>query len=184
MQLCIIGLDPGSTTTGVGILYLNPNTLVIEKTTAFTIQADQLKHADWMSEHHADRFRRLVSLRQELTELFRRLQPIEVGCESPFYNRFRPNAYGVLVETLMFIRQAVWDYDEKIALTTIDPPNVKKAIGAAGNAKKDGMTEALSQMTALHLDTDVHLLDEHSVDAVAVAFGTYKELLRRLYAEE
>lgn len=60
----------------------------------------------------------------------------------------------------------------------IDPSSVKNAVGAKGNAKKEVMAEQLLTLENILLsDRPLRELDEHSVDAVAVAYSAYKNLV-------
>ena len=67
------------------------------------------------------------------------------------------------------VKYAVYDWDSTVPVVFIDPPTVKKAFKAAGN-KKEQMSEALSKLAELQFPGTENL-DEHSVDALAVAYG-------------
>jgi Holliday junction resolvasome RuvABC endonuclease subunit len=60
----------------------------------------------------------------------------------------------------------------------IDPPSVKKAVGATSHAKKDEVKAALARLPDLNYNGPVPLemLDEHSIDALAVAYCRLKIL--------
>lgn len=178
----LVGIDPGSTNLGVAVLTIDLETLAIVSTYAFTVHADKSPYYEWMSEYHPDRVQRIRALEEILYQTFLRYQPLQVWSESPFYNRFRPNAYGVLVEVLECIRRAVFQYHPTLPLMTIDPPSVKKALGASSKAKKDAVALALSEMTALKLTVPLAQLDEHAVDAIGVVYGGYRNLLGGIHA--
>lgn len=173
----VIGIDPGSETLGVGIMSFDTVSQAILRTDAFTVFGSKLGGNEWLGFLHGDRFQRIAQLSQNLTHLFRQEVPLAIAVESPFFNHLRPQAYGVLMEVMAAIRQAVWDYDPWHELYLIDPSSVKKAAGVLGNANKDTMREAIRILSPqLHLTCDVDLLDEHSIDAVAVAYCRYKRL--------
>ena len=54
----------------------------------------------------------------------------------------------------------------------------KKAVGAPGNADKDKMKECVIKNYGYfyHGDTPVDELDEHSIDAIAVAYSNFLSL--------
>lgn len=72
-------------------------------------------------------------------------------------------------------------YDPYAVLHTVDPPTVKKAVGVLGKIKgkdkKSPVKDKVAQLSALYLEKDIESLDEHAVDAVAVAYACYKQFL-------
>lgn len=174
---CIIGIDPGSTNLGVGIIYFNTHTLEIIGNEAFTFNADKLNGNEWLIDNHGDRVQRIYRHRDNLITLFNRLNPLVVVSESPFINMRMPGAYGALTEVVYAIRQAVIEYNINTPFYLIEPSNVKKAIGAMGNAKKDIIKLCLLNNVVLRKTALLNLeqLDEHSVDALCVAYGQYRK---------
>lgn len=173
----IVGIDPGSETLGLSIIEFDIETLIITRSTAKTFTGSKMFEQDnWMSCMHGARTARIHAHKKNLIEQFSSIDPVAIACESPFYNPRRPNAYGVLVETLSMIRQAVMEYDPWKWLYLIDPPTVKKSVGAAGNADKEKMFVALSNLTELKLDKPIETYDEHSIDAIAVAYCRLKQM--------
>jgi Holliday junction resolvasome RuvABC endonuclease subunit len=176
---CIAGIDPGSETLGFGALKVNVVTLEIIESTAFTYVGSKLANDDgWFGDRHGARAGRIAAHEDNLVEMFRYYQPNLVASESPFYSQFRPQAYGALTETVDAIRNALWRYDCWLNLFMIDPPTVKKAVGASSHAKKDEVKEKLMALPDLNYNgpTAIESLDEHSVDALAVAYCRLKIL--------
>lgn len=173
----ILGIDPGSETLGVSCLVIEPVSLQIVSTQAMTFIGSKLNMNAWMESVHSARFARIDAHKENLKQLFTLTRPVCVVCESPFYNPRRPQAYGVLVETLDAIRHAVWEYDQHLGLNLIDPPTVKRSVGAKGNADKDVMKQSVCALTDLNYQGQVplSLLDEHSIDAIAVAYSKLVE---------
>lgn len=172
----IIGIDPGSSNLGLGIITLDMDTLTIMRTEAYTIKGDKSDHYDWVNQYHPDRVKRIKAIESELYQALIYYKPIMVASESPFFGRFA-QAFMVLVEVMDAIKDALWHYNNKMCLQLIDPPSVKNALGAKGAAKKEGVAMALSLLTHLNLCRPVAVLDEHSVDAIGVAYGAYKHFL-------
>lgn len=172
----IIGIDPGTETLGVCIMDIDVRDFSIIQTEAFTLIGSQSVYFDKeTANQHSHRTARLEAHRQNLFELFNKTTPSLVAIEAPFYNPRRPNAFAPLVETLLCVKEALMKYDWHATLCHLDPPRIKKAIGAKGNAGKDDVKLALSKMLhAVKLDKDAfEELDEHSIDAVCVAYAHY-----------
>lgn len=183
----IMGIDPGSDTLGVGILYFHVETLQIVGSQAFTLNGTRNGRGSFATEMHGDRYGRIDSHQHELLRIFRLVQPMDIACESPFMSRRRPQAYGALTEVVCAVRQAAMLYDAWKPLQMIDPPTVKMAVGVhpktGGEEGKKLMKQAVLLMAAtFKFDGDVLLseLDEHSIDALAVAYCHYTQLLEKL----
>lgn len=179
----IIGIDPGSAHLGVSALIVNVTTMKITSSIAWTIEGEKImpknSHAE---ELHGTRFVRIKALEKELDRIFSKLMPLFIASESPFYNQRRPQAYGVLTEVICAIRNAVINYSRGTKLKLIDPPTIKISVGAKGNADKDTMKRAVLLKTELNYNGNIPItaLDEHSVDALAVAYCYYLEIMESL----
>jgi Holliday junction resolvasome RuvABC endonuclease subunit len=176
----VVGIDPGSQTLGVAVIEFDVITNSITSTQARTFVGDKLPFYpfdNFLSETNGDRLARIQKHKQNLFNIFKDTNPISIGCESPFYSQRRPSAFGVLMEVLTAIRNAVNEYSSWQTLYIIDPPTIKKAVGAAGNADKNAMKNKVLQMQDLNFNGDINQLDEHSIDAIAVAYCRYKTLI-------
>lgn len=173
----IVGLDPGTETLGLACITFDVRDLEIERTEALTLKGSKCRFNQFMADMHSARFARLNTLGLNILEYLHYHHPIAVVCESPFFNAKRPQAYGALTEATNMIRQAVWSYDQSVELVMIDPPSVKKAVGAKGNAGKPEMLSAVCALQGLKYNgyPPLSLLDEHSIDAIAVAFSKLNE---------
>lgn len=172
----IIGIDPGTETLGVCILDINMQTGEIDSTQAFTLVASKSIYFDKeLSNIQDHKTARLKAHLFNLQNLFLHTQPSLVASEAPFYNRMRPSAYAPLVETMMVIREALLTFNRYSRLMVLDPPRVKKAVGAKGNAKKEEVEAALRKyQSILKLSKKaMDEMDEHSVDATCVAYAHY-----------
>ena len=175
----IVGIDPGSSCLGLAILEFNIITNEIIRTTAKTFEANKtIDKKDFFTEIHGERFARIKSLKESILSALYSSKPVYIACESPFYCSRMPNAYGVLMEVLVAIKESIFEYDCSKVIQLMDPPNVKKSIKAKGNAKKEEMKTCLLALTEINYDGDIEDLDEHSIDAVAVAYGCFKELYK------
>ncbi len=180
----IVAFDPGSQMFGVAVLDFNIETLEIVSTEAWTLNAAKLAGKNtWIEELEGNKASRLHALHIALVRLFNYVQPLEIASESPFINQKFPQAGLVLTEVITTIRTAVRQHDVWKVLELIDPPTIKMAVGAPGNANKDVMKEKiLSLIPQLNYSGEVppEQLDEHSIDAIAVAYCRYKTLLEKL----
>lgn len=183
----IIGIDPGSDTLGVGVIHFDVATLEIVSSKAFTLNGTRNGRGTFATEIHGDRLGRIESHRERLLEVFQYYQPLEIACESPFMSRRMPSAFGALTETVSAVRQALMQYDVWKLLNLIDPPTVKRSIGVAGNTGgpegKKLMMQAIqriAEILAYDGEIPIELLDEHSVDGLAVAFCHFTQLMEAL----
>lgn len=174
---CLIGIDPGSTCVGISIMQVDVQTTHILGTNAFTIKLDKLSGNDWIAQNYGDRYRRISILKDTLAGIFVKERPFSIAIEAPFFNHFRPQAYGVLMEVMSAIKETVYEYDHWQLPYLIDPSSVKNAVGANGAAKKEIIHKKVLELSSvLHPVVDLQLLDEHSIDAIAVNYCRYKRL--------
>lgn len=175
----IIGIDPGTTNLGLAVLTVDIKTLIILNTYAFTLNANKLTSKDeWNCGIHSDRFDRILSLKTALLQTFILYQPTIVCVESPFFGRSHPNAFQALTEVLTAIRDTLYQHNPWMELMLVSPSEAKQAILAKGNATKEIMKEKLLSLACeLSIDPllDINILDEHSTDAVAIAYYAYTQ---------
>lgn len=181
--ISIIGIDPGTETLGVAKIDVEMDTLSIVSSHAKTLVGSKLAGKEnWSSYTYGDRFSRIAALEDELYRYFQLEQPYLISCEAPFINRRRPMAYGALVEVVCAIRRAIIRHDPWKRLTMYEPIVAKAAVGVTGKIRK-GESKNVVRTAVLKRDDwnyagDVSLdeLDEHSIDALAVAYCRLEEL--------
>ena len=186
----LLGIDPGSSSLGLAILELDSTTFSIVTTTAYTIEATKLELFNTLDLRLPERERRLRAISKAVSLCLEDYKPLTLAIESPFFNSRKPSAYAVLIETMYVLKQTARAYDLNLPIIEVDPPTAKKAIGVRRlKAKerrrlklttKDLVREALLPLTALKLTESIDSLDEHSLDAIAVVYSSYKQLLARL----
>ena len=175
----IVGIDPGSEMLGVSVFEFDIRTMAIVRCTAKTLQGSKLMRKHTLDiDLHGERQARVKALKEALIEILLEYEPIQIAVESPFFSARRPSAYGVLMEVLIAVKEAVYFYNSWRVVYLIDPPTVKKAVGAPGNADKDKVKAAIMLLLDLHYEgeTPLELLDEHSLDSLAVGYCRIKEL--------
>ena len=182
----LIGIDPGTDTLGVANIYFDVQTLQIVSTQARTFHGAKDSKGSWIADVHGDRWGRIESHHTRLLQLFNDYRPLEVACEAPFINRRQPQAGLALTEVVALIRHALLRHDSWKRLHMLDPPTVKNAVGVSGRTGgPDGkklMRTAVLGMPWLNYNGEIPIeeLDEHSIDAIAVAYCRYITLLDKL----
>lgn len=175
----ICGIDPGTNHLGFAVMEINIQTLAINSIHAFTLVADRLvEDDDLIAIQHTDRIAKIYALQQTLTDLYNYYNPFTICCESPYYNHFRPNAYGALVEIIYAIRMSVINYNPNVRFQTYEPSIIKKAVGANAIAKKDGVKLAIKSRSDIiaKLTVPIDTLDDHALDAIAVCYTHLNKL--------
>lgn len=174
-QACIIGIDPGTETMGVAIMYIDVATLNILEIRANTYRGSLLPQDRMLGLTYGDRAARIHAHEQNLIELFKLYSPVAIVSEAPFFNPRMPDAYAALVEAVSAIGRAVFAYSDVKPLYKVPPSNVKQAIGAKGNADKPTMKATLLSIAEIsNAIKDAQYLDEHCIDAIAVAYHRLK----------
>jgi Holliday junction resolvasome RuvABC endonuclease subunit len=174
-QTCIVGIDPGSETLGVSVLFFDVVTLQIIKILPKTYIGSKLPVSPMLSMLHNDRVSRIKAHEYNLFNIYTEYNPVAIVSEAPFYNPRRPNAYGVLVEVICAIRNSIIRYSDTMCFYQVDPASVKRAIGAKGNADKDLVKYHIGLIPEIvnNLNIAINHLDEHSIDATAVAYHQF-----------
>lgn len=174
-QACIVGIDPGSETLGVSILFFDVITLQITKIVPKTYIGSKLPVSPMLAMLHNDRVSRIKAHEENLFNIYSEYNPVAIVSEAPFYNPRRPNAYGVLVEVICAIRNSIIRYSDTMCFYQVDPASVKRAIGAKGNADKDIVKHHIGLIPEIVnvLEYPLSALDEHSIDATAVAYHQF-----------
>ena len=176
----ILGIDPGTNTLGVAELSFDVETLEILNMTAKTLTAAKHTKDFWSNGIHGDRFSRINWLEESLLDILQESDPFQIAIESPFFNRMRPNAFEPLIQIKFAVQRAVQRHSAWRCMYEIDPPTVKKAVGVKGNADKFVVRDGLIAMNLPWTGTAVNMLDEHSIDAGAVAIARFEQMKEEL----
>lgn len=179
----IIGIDPGSQTLGFSVLSFDVVTNEIVKTQAKTFTGSKLACvSEWEELTHGERQARISAHGKNLLELFNHYMPLQIACEAPFYNMKRPNAFQALLEVILEVKKSAMLYDPWRVVYLIDPPTVKKSVGASGGGDKDAVKKAIRLKTEeLKLTQDLDEYDEHSIDSIAVAYCRFQEMKKSIF---
>lgn len=174
--LRVMGIDPGTSTLGISLLSwdLHSNQYSVDFAQTQVARDTTLGYGMYR-ELHGGRQARLEQLADRILELFFGLCPHVVVIEAPFQGRFA-QSFAALTECVTMVRYALMHYDNQIPLTQIDPITVKKVAGVVLKGKdrkkasdKGVVRDALASRLDLRWSVPLDSLDEHAVDAVAVA---------------
>ena len=80
------------------------------------------------------------------------------------------------LEAVYRYQNAVYAWNEDVRLWLVDPPTAKIAVGAPGRGGgKDAVRDALLKNKEFATEVEVDLLDEHSVDSIAIGWWGLKK---------
>jgi Holliday junction resolvasome RuvABC endonuclease subunit len=171
----LVGIDPGTVKLGYACLSIDALTNKVVAVSAKTFNAENLPRNDSQTQIHGDRFQRVTSLKIAIRNSLEEDEPLAVISEAPFYSRARPNAFAALMDMLCEVRKAIIEYDCGLPMYLVDPPTVKRSVGAKTSKDKDLVRKAIINNCDLgRLCCDfMDDLDEHAVDAIAVAYSQH-----------
>lgn len=173
--ITVIGIDPGSHTLGVAVVSFHLVTHCLTVISAHTVDADKLLtfYPQDITDIHGERRSRLIALQSYLLSYFTHVDPDVIVSESPFMG-MRVSAFETLTECCAALREAVYQYKQSKPLVMVSPTEAKKAVGVKGKGTtKDDVKRGVFNIPNIQfLNTvSVELLDEHAVDAIAVAYS-------------
>lgn len=180
LRICCV--DPGTDTLGIGYLDIDLDTYAIRVYDVKTIKASiRQRHLDPHREIQGNRYVNVLTLQDYVLRSMLTLRPHIFIAEAPYSGRFA-TAFEALVECHIRLRDAVMEYDPSMTYFTIDPKSVKKFVGAmVHKATKDNMKESVIKLHDIDWgEFDPNLLDEHSIDAIAVGYYKAKHIIQFL----
>lgn len=169
---CVLGIDPGTSSLGVSIINYDLTARKCYLLEAMTLEADRLKGGRIINDVHGNSYSRMYWMSSEIYRILSEYGITEVYCEAPYLRKF-PQAFAKLTECVNMVRSTVLHYSCAVPFTTIDPATVKMSVGVGGrDGDKSHMLEALHRTDIIIPTHDFYsTLDEHAVDATAVAYG-------------
>lgn len=177
----LLAIDPGVNNCGLAVFNIDYQTNQIMTVDAHTAISAKLNDTTSLYEElYSERTVKLHKLTEYLNQVMVDVNPAIVVCESPFYNRLRPMAYGSLLEVLNSVYSTIISHNNNIPFFTVEPLLVKKTVGAGMQTGKLDVKQAISRIEPIMsvLLPNLESLDEHSVDAMAVGY-TYIKLTTR-----
>lgn len=173
--LRVVGIDPGSQSLGFSYFEHNIETNDPRLKFARTFHAESVMKTNPRFDIFGVRGKRLRLCGEFITRRLEELNPHIVCCEDAYLGRF-PAAFRSLVEGVVCIQNAVYAWNENTRLWLVDPPTAKIAVGAPGRGGgKDAVRDALLKNKDFASEVEVDLLDEHSVDSIAIGWWGLKK---------
>lgn len=180
--LRLVSVDPG---TNLGLACLNVDLSRGVITPLDCLTADLNKLMSHYSPAEAEDFDyRLVRLREcrKVVQTYMAWGPEIVVHETayvPQKNMGSISSYASLVENILTIRNAVFDFDKSVLLRSIDPTTIKYAVTGKKSPDKGEIKNALLTKSNLDLSMiDTTTLDQHAFDAIAIG---YSYIVRHLF---
>lgn len=185
-RIKLLPLDPGMNDTGWSSIMFNPkdgSMTVSEAGTLKSVNQAKRVHNSERREAFSTRIVTLDVLRQQIGELFDRLQPDYVISEDIFIspNPLMFSAYVALSQWMTIVQMTM--YDRGMPVYRIPTRQAKQTVANHGGADKDNMQDAIFSLENLSFKKRIKTLNEHETDAVAVGYafgrGTLPELLNK-----
>lgn len=176
----ILAIDPGTSTIGISILDLDLLTYDINLVWSDTYVSDHtLRYYNDYVTNFETLDVKLEIIKDLLVDIMAEWDVDDVVSESPYMGRF-PAAYGALTRCLDSIRRALQQYDYKLVLKLIDPATVKTNVGVSGKSgDKNAVKQAVLMLPLTNVgNVNLHALDEHSIDSIAVGYGYLEKMIR------
>lgn len=182
LSLRIMGIDPGTENLGMSLGvcdFITPNFNIIDATT-FDIKTIIHKSTPYLVEFQSRNIALHNAIYNLVYQMVGDLQPDLVICESPYMDKRFPLSYMLLSLCCLAIEKAVRDYSIFIPFELVDPATAKMGVGAKGNSgNKELMREAVLNNKLITGSMDLNQLDEHSIDAIAIAACGFLGVLTR-----
>lgn len=176
----VLAIDNGTNTLGTVVADIDLGTAPMHVIYADTCTAnDTADRHQWVADMHGNRFARYEVLFDYMSELLNEYDPDIVVIEAPFMHR-RPESFATLRESLYVLRQAVMEYRPALHIELVPPILAKKAVGMKVFTQgKESVRDAVLRLKDVTYVEDVNptQLDEHCIDAVAVAYHERKRVM-------
>ena len=156
----ILGIDPGSTTIGYGVISLNGRQT---KPKAIGYGYIDLKN-------YADQGKRLLQLHKDLKELFKKYSPESIAIEGLYFFKnaktFTPivQSKGVILFTAAQANIKIYEYT---------PLQIKQTISGYGRADKN----LIKKLIQTYLDISSNISPDDTSDALAIALCHIRHLI-------
>lgn len=154
--MLILGIDPGTATTGYGFLKVSPKKL------------EAVEFGLIETEKNGNPGNRLLKIHKEMTQLIRRFSPDVMAIEKLFFATNAKTAMRVGEAKGISIFSAA---REKIEVFEYAPGTIKKVVGGNGRADKKMMQKAIRKILGNGVRSRAHQKThfDNAADALAVA---------------
>ena len=178
----ICGIDPGTNHLGITLLSINIDSLEIETIDMVTFNPKLSEIDDFLIINYNETMAKIIAQKKQLSSWLIDNKPHIVCCESPFFNRLRPSAFGPLCETLFSIKISVMEYNTFVSFKLYQPSLIKSVLGiSTGRPKNNTLRISTKQLIKDRLfqikELADKITDEYNVDAFDALAVAYTHLL-------
>ncbi len=154
--MLILGIDPGTATTGYGVLKVSPN------------KFEALEYGLIETEKNGNPGKRLIRIHKEMTLLLKKHNPDVVAIERLFFAANAKTAMSVGEAKGVLIFSAA---KQKVDVFEYAPGTIKKMVGGDGRADKKMMQKAVRKILGNAIRSKAHKKThfDNAADALAVA---------------
>lgn len=179
----VLGIDNGTDTVGIAVVDHHLVTGLSTVVHAETLTASRTAYTrhEGKLDARGKLYARLDVIATWFWEVLNEFDPDVIGCESPFQH-LHAHSFAVLTTAIDNLSSVAFQYCTTLEFSKISPGAAKKAVcpvGQYGNSKEH-IREMIGKNKDIVFGEGVKLddLDEHSVDAIAVAHAeaTYASL--------
>jgi len=176
-----LGLDPGSRNFGYAVLDVDLMAAIKDKFRTEVKHMDSLLvdqvvrnyEQSWFG--RSDRQRRLKACGEFTLGLLDGFEPNVVVIEDAYLNKRQPTSYRSLSEGIIYLVEAVREWDPTVPVIITEAMKAKKSVGAKpkrGDDQKAIVKAAILGNKEIILPRDFEKKSEHAIDAIALAhFG-------------
>ena len=179
----VLGIDPGTSSLGIGRLAVDPATRTITHIDADTVYSNKefvntfLRdgvHGDLDSSGRAEFVMAgvLAALGDWVPDL--------VAIEEPFMNKRKPGAFKPLYTQVLSFRETVQHQYPNSIILLYSVQECKKSIGASGKSGKETIYDHMIDHCELAplLPPDHQTLSDHAIDAILIGYTGVLKYLR------
>lgn len=168
----IMGVDPGISHMGLSAIVVSPDLRSIKYIAGRTSHGDDANLDSNYAYYVDDRYAKIKHHDGFISAWLYTYKPSFLVYEKPFIHSSRPAAYGALIESTCCIKDAAQRYSPYVDVYEYAPLSIKKRVHAEGFNSKEYVKDALLGINEISyfIKNQMVSLDEHSLDAIAIAY--------------
>ncbi len=151
--MIILGIDPGTTRIGYGLIDKKGGKIVF-------------KDAGIIETQSPDPGKRLVEIKERLSDIIEHANPDKVGVEKLFFSKNKKTALRVSEARGVILALLT---EKSVPYVEILPTEVKISVTGTGNASKKGVAKMVGYI--LNIPTEKYIDDTTDALAIAIAAG-------------
>lgn len=175
-----LSIDPGLNNCGLAIFDIENNKFIVKDTFLVKNARKFTDEEKLIEQFYNNRTVKVIAIIEFIKNIIEKNNIECIVIEAPFYNALTPMAYGSLLEVIFGMKYSII-VPNNLKIKFIEPLLVKKLFSNQRLASKDLIKEFLinkKQDGSIILDKDPLTLSEHEIDAIAVGFVHYLEIIQ------